>query len=122
MTSAKVGDTVKSGDIEGTVKTLDLRNTHIRSFDGKDIYIPNAMIVKTPLVNYTRDGLLRFDFAVGIDYEDDIDRAREIILAIIKSKEGILKTNEPFVIVEDLGKNTVNLRAYYWMNLFDLFK
>ena len=114
-----VGDTIESENITGVVKTLDLRNTHIRSFDGKDIYIPNAIIVKNPLYNYTRDGLLRFDFVVGIDQTDDANQARALILEGIETMDGVLKEPAPAVVVEELAKSTVNLRIYYWVNMFE---
>jgi small conductance mechanosensitive channel len=114
-----VGDTVQSDSIKGVVKTLDLRNTHIRSFDGKDIYIPNAMILKNPLLNYTKDGLLRFDFVVGIDQGDDANQARALIAKNLENMDGVLKEPAPFVTVEELATSTVNLRVYYWVNLFE---
>jgi small conductance mechanosensitive channel len=114
-----VGDTVQSDSIKGVVKTLDLRNTHIRSFDGKDIYIPNAMILKNPLLNYTRDGLLRFDFVVGIDQGDDANQARALIAKNLDNMDGVLNEPAPFVTVEELATSTVNLRVYYWVNLFE---
>jgi small conductance mechanosensitive channel len=114
-----VGDTVQSDSIKGVVKTLDLRNTHIRSFDGKDIYIPNAMILKNPLLNYTRDGLLRFDFVVGIDQGDDANQARALIIKNLDNMDGVLNEPAPFVAVEELATSTVNLRVYYWVNLFE---
>lgn len=114
-----VGDTVQSDSIKGVVKTLDLRNTHIRSFDGKDIYIPNAMILKNPLLNYTRDGLLRFDFVVGIDQSDDANQARALITKNLNKMDGVLNEPAPFVTVEELATSTVNLRVYYWVNLFE---
>lgn len=114
-----IGDSVEINDIKGTIKTLDLRNTHIRSFDGKDIYVPNAMIVKSPLLNSTRDGLLRFDFAVGVDYSNNIHRARELILKTLTGKPGVLKDPGPLVMVEELADNRVKLRAYYWVNIFE---
>jgi Small-conductance mechanosensitive channel len=114
-----IGDSVEINDIKGIIKTLDLRNTHIRSFDGKDIYVPNAMIVKSPLLNSTRDGLLRFDFAVGVDYSNDIHRARELILKTLTGKPGVLKDPGPLVMVEELADNRVNLRVYYWVNIFE---
>jgi small conductance mechanosensitive channel len=113
-----IGDTIETNDIKGIIKNLDLRNTHIRSFDGKDIYVPNAMIIKSPLLNSTRDGLLRFDFTVGIDYSNDIHRARKLILKTLASKPGVLKDPGPLVMVEELADNRVNLRAYYWVNIF----
>lgn len=114
-----IGDTVETNDIKGIIKTLDLRNTHIRSFDGKDIYVPNAMIIKSPLLNSTRDGLLRFDFTVGVDYSNDIHRARKLILKTLASKSGVLKDPGPLVMVEEFADNRVNLRAYYWVNIFE---
>ena len=114
-----VGDTVQSDSIKGVVKTLDLRNTHIRSFDGKDIYIPNAMILKNPLLNYTRDGLLRFDFVVGIDQGDDANQVRALIIKNLDNMDGVLNEPAPFVAVEELATSTVNLRVYYWVNLFE---
>jgi len=114
-----VGDTVQSDSIQGVVKALDLRNTHIRSFDGKDIYIPNAMILKNPLLNYTKDGLLRFDFVVGIDQGDDAIQARDLILKSMDNVDGVLKEPVPIVSVEELAKSTVNLRVYYWVNLLE---
>lgn len=114
-----VGDTIQSDTITGVVKTLDLRNTHIRSFDGKDIYIPNAIIVKNPLYNYTRDGLLRFDFVVGIDQSDDANKARALILEGIEIIAGVLREPAPAVAIEELAKSTVNLRIYYWVNMFE---
>ena len=114
-----VGDTVQSDSIKGVVKALDLRNTHIRSFDGKDIYIPNAMILKNPLLNYTRDGLLRFDFVVGIDQSDNANLARTLILEGVNNLDGVLGEPAPFVTIEELAKSTVNLRIYYWVNMFE---
>lgn len=114
-----VGDTVQSDSIKGVVKTLDLRNTHIRSFDGKDIYIPNAMILKNPLLNYTRDGLLRFDFVVGIDQGDDANQARALIIKNLGNMDGVLDEPAPFVTIEELATSTVNLRVYYWVNAFE---
>ncbi len=57
----RVGDTVELNGHKGTVVTLNLRDTQIKTFDGKDIFIPNANVVKNAVVNYTIDGFLRED-------------------------------------------------------------
>jgi len=67
----RVGDTVELDGQKGVVVTLDMRTSHIKTFDGKDVYIPNASVVKTPVINYTIDGFIRQDFIVGLDYGSD---------------------------------------------------
>jgi small-conductance mechanosensitive channel len=62
---------------------------------------------------------LRFDFVVGIDQGDDANLARALILEIMNNLDGILKDPAPFVAIEELAKSTVNLRAFYWVNLFE---
>ncbi|GJM15096.1 MAG: hypothetical protein DHS20C13_04230 [Thermodesulfobacteriota bacterium] len=115
-----IGDKVETGDIYGIVRALDLRNTHIKTFDGKDVYVPNAMVLKNPLINYTRDGYLRYEFVVGIDYDDDIKHAIEIIVNAIKSVDGVLDgENKPDVHVNELSTSTINLTVYFWTDTFD---
>lgn len=118
-----IGDKVETGDIYGIVKALDLRNTHIKTFDGKDVYVPNAMVLKNPLINYTRDGFLRYEFAVGIDYDDDIQNAINIILDAVNSVEGVLDgDNASEVHVKELATSTINLTVYFWTDTFDYSK
>lgn len=115
-----IGDKVETGDIYGIVRALDLRNTHIKTFDGKDVYVPNAMVLKNPLINYTRDGYLRYEFLVGIDYEDDINNASDVIIEAVKCVEGVLDgENAPEVQVDELSTSTINLKVYFWTDTFD---
>lgn len=114
----QIGDVIAVSGIRGNVKALNFRNTHIRSFDGQDIFIPNALLIKNPLSNYTRDGLQRFDFAIGLDYEHNpIDASRDMVEALRQLKE-IEQEGElqPFVQLEEFGASTINLRVYYWIN------
>jgi len=118
-----IGDKVETGEIYGIVRALDLRNTHIKTFDGKDVYVPNAMIIKNPLINYTRDGYLRYEFLVGIDYDDDIQHASNIIVETIKGVEGVLDGEyAPEVHVQELSTSTINLNVYFWTDTFDYSK
>lgn len=119
-----VGDTIESNEIIGKVESLDMRNTHIKTFDGKDVFIPNAMIVKNPLVNYTRDGYIRYDFVVGIDYDDNIAKTEQLIVDTLKKVKGILSEDgrEPFVVANELATSTVNLKVHFWLNTMDFKK
>lgn len=113
-----VGDLVRQGEFEGTVRGIDLRTTHLRSADGRDIYVPNARIFKEPLVNFTRDGLRRGNFTLGIDVRDDASRARELLGRTVAATEGVLDSPAAMVLVEDLADNWVVLRVFFWVDSF----
>lgn len=116
-----IGDVIEVNDIMGVVRGLDLRNTHVRSFDGRDIFIPNSILVKNPLTNYTRDGLMRHDFDVGIDYGEDVVEATQSILNMLKDHPNLEKSAglEPFVTISKFDTSTINLKTYFWINTFD---
>lgn len=117
-----VNDTVEINGIMGKVMGLDLRTTHIQTFDSKDVYIPNGVIITSPITNYTRNGLIRMDFIVGIDYNDNINEATALIEKTALKVEGVLQKNPPYVAVDELATNTVNLKVFFWTETDDYRK
>jgi len=116
----RVGDTVELDNIKGKVVALNIRNTQIKSFDGKDIYIPNANVIKNPVVNYTIDGFMRHEFNIGLDYGSDTDQAIAILKETIASVGGVLKDDRgPSVNIGDLNSSSYNITVQYWLNTFD---
>lgn len=114
-----VGDFIKSESFEGEIREIELRYTHIRTADGRDIYIPNSQMFNKPLINYTRDGLRRPEFTVGIDYSDDPEKACHIILDVIKKITDVLKEPGPNVIINKLAPQYVELEISFWINTFN---
>lgn len=116
----RVGDTVELNGEQGKVIALNMRTSHIKTFDGKDVYIPNANVVKEPVINYTIDGYLRQQFVVGLDYGSDTDAAIELIIKALDSIEGILTEEKaPNVFISNLNTSTLDLTVQYWLNTFD---
>lgn len=116
----RVGDTVELDGIKGKVVALDMRTTHMKSFDGKDIYIPNASVIKNPVINYTIDGFMRNEFVIGLDYGSDVDKAIKIILEEMKKIDGALKEKKvPSVHISNLNTSTLDLTVQYWLDTFD---
>lgn len=111
-----VDDTVKVDDIFGKVKALEFRYTKLKTFDGRDVYIPNSDIIKKAVYNYTEDGFFRLEFIVGIDYDDDIELAQGLIVDTVRKSKGVVedKEHECFVVVDSLGVSTVNLKVLFW--------
>lgn len=115
-------DTIMIRDFTGHVKALNFRTTHIKTFDERDVFLPNSIVVKEPVVNFTRDGKIRLDFMVGIAYEDDITKAIATIAKTIEPIATFEKNKKPFTVVEELATSTVNLRIYFWADTFDYKK
>ncbi|MGY3054680.1 small conductance mechanosensitive channel [Pedobacter sp. UYEF25] len=113
-----INDTIKSGEIFGKVKSMEFRYTKVKTFDGRDVYIPNSDVLKLPLFNYTEDGLFRWDFVVGIAYEDNIDAAHDLILATVNSTEGVYQDedHETYATVDELSVSTVNIKIFFWVS------
>ena len=113
-----LNDTVEIGDIFGKVTALEFRYTKLKTFDGRDVYIPNSDVIKKPVFNYTEDGFYRLDFIVGIAYEDKIDAAQELVLKVVRDADGVVEdpTHETFIVVDELAVSTVNLKVHFWVD------
>ncbi len=114
-----IGDTVSVNGNMGNVVQLKFRTTQIKSFDGKDIYVPNGAVIRNDLYNYTRDGFLRIDFMIGVDYDDDLNKAIKLVTDKVNSYPEILRSEQTQVIVNDFGTNTVNLKIMFWIDTYD---
>lgn len=119
----RLGDTIRTGSVEGVVSKLSLRDTHVKTFDGIDVYVPNSQIVKNPLYNYTIDGFIRYSFVVGVDYATDIEQARSIVLEAVRLTPGVLiETKPPRTHAKNLNTSTVDIECHFWIDTFDSTK
>ncbi|MCJ8167300.1 mechanosensitive ion channel [Pontibacter sp. E15-1] len=118
----EINDTIEVDDTIGKVKELHLRTTHILTFDSKDVFIPNGIILTSKVTNLTQNGLIRMDFVVGIDYNDNIQDAIDLIEKTALGVEGVLQRDPPYAIVEELGTNTVNIKVFFWAETDDYKK
>jgi len=111
----KLGDLVQVAGTEGFVEEVDIFTTTLRLPDKTKIIIPNGQIMDDQIINYTEAEDRRLDLVVGIGYEDDIDKARDILLAAIKKSEFVLEDPAPAVSVAELGDSSVNLAVRPWV-------
>ncbi len=116
--SFDVGDLIESNGIQGIVKQINIRDVHVRTGDGIDIFIPSAIIFKNPLNNYTRDGLRRSSFSIGIDYGNEPKKALEYLMEAVKSTEGVLEDPAPAVILSSFADNYIQIEVQFWINTF----
>lgn len=115
----KVGDFIEAQGYMGIIKEIQIFNTIITTVDNKRVIIPNAGISSGSLINYSAEPTRRVDFSFGIGYNDDIDKARELILAEVNKLPQVLQEPAPFVAVEELADSSVNLATRVWVNSDD---
>ena len=115
----KIGDLIKSEDIEGYVKEIELRYTHLRTEDGKDVYVPSSQLFGKPVINFTKDGLRRISFTVGIDYSNDSSRACALLENTLLGVPGVLEEPKASVYILSLSPQYVELQAFFWIDVFN---
>lgn len=113
----EIGDLVKTSDLTGVVRSVDLRCVHIRTFDACDVYVPNAQIFREPLHNYTRDGLRRPSFTVGVAYDDEPERVLSVLEAAIRTVPDVLADPAPFVTVKAFAASVVEYEIFFWLDV-----
>ncbi|MCW5696832.1 MAG: mechanosensitive ion channel [Bauldia sp.] len=111
----RAGEYIDNGEVGGTVREVGLFATRLDTFDGNFRFVPNSLLWAKPLVNYSRNPTRMTNILVGISYEADIERARALLLDLIKSDQRVLADPAPDVIVENLGENAVTLAMRAWI-------
>lgn len=112
----KVGDVLEAQGYVGSVKEIQIFNTIMATPDNKIIIIPNGSLANSSMTNYSTMDTRRVDFSFGIGYDDDFDKAKEIIKGLIDADERILKDPAPFVRVGELADSSVNINIRVWVN------
>lgn len=109
-----VGDLIKVGDITGQVLTIDTLSVKIRTFDNKQVRIPNETLVKSQVTTITRWPIRRVDINVGVAYKEDIGRVREVLLELADANPNVLMEPEPLVIFQGYGDSSINFLFAVW--------
>ena len=110
------GDLIEVVGVTGFVQQMNIRTTVVMTLDGNLVQIPNALVYKTAICNFTANPNRREVFALGIGYDDPIDKAQEVARKVLADHPAVLNAPEPWVLVDGLGPATVNLRIYFWLD------
>ena len=120
----KIGDWIEAQGISGTVDSIQIFHTVLRTGDNKTVIVPNGNLSNGIITNYNRQPTRKVVFDVGVDYEADLQKVREVLLALADDPR-VLKDPAPVVVVTTLGDSaiTMSLRAWvdtpnYWDVLF----
>ena len=109
-----IGDIIESNGVKGEVLTLNLRDTEIKS-DNKIIYIPNALLIKSTLINYNSGGFLLQTFTIGLEYGSNYNRAISLVKEILKRNDKVSdKDHDDAAVITDVTAAIVQLNIRYW--------
>ncbi|WP_295811827.1 mechanosensitive ion channel domain-containing protein [uncultured Nitratireductor sp.] len=115
----RVGEYVEASGISGTIQTIGLFATEMKTIDGLYILAPNSSLWNTSVTNYSRNPRRRNDLVIGIGYNDDIDLAQKTMLDLAATDERVLTDQEPATFVSELGDSAVNVTMRYWTTTAD---
>jgi small conductance mechanosensitive channel len=111
----RLGDTVTMAGNQGQVSEIGLRSTRIRTFDQREVILPNKEVIQQPIVNHSRSPAMRIDAAVAVAYGIAVDRVREVLLQAARRDLPVLDTPEPQVVVTALGESAVTVELRVWV-------
>ncbi|ARM82648.1 mechanosensitive ion channel family protein [Marinobacter salarius] len=111
----KVGDTIEAQGFLGAVAEIQILYTVVNTFDNRRIIIPNGSLSNATLVNVSVYDKRRCDMTFGIHYNDDIDKAKNILQRLFDEDDRSLKDPGPVICVGSLGDNSVNLMFRAWV-------
>lgn len=115
----KNGDFVEAGGIMGVVEHIGIFTTNLKTGDNKEVIVPNGQIYGSTITNYSSKPTRRVDMTIGISYESDIKKAKEIIVRILSEDSRVLKDPAPVVAVGELADSSVNFVVRPWVNSAD---
>ena len=115
----RVGEYVKIGDNEGTVKTIGAFYTEMTTVDNRHINLPNGTLTNTPIINFTREGTRRLDLTFSVSYESDMDQVYEVLNRVVSEEKAILADPAPTVNLIKCGDSSLDFTVRVWVNAAD---
>ena len=111
-----IGDWVVIDDEEGIVTDITIFNTRLENFDGEFVVIPNDRVSDSAITNRSRKGLLRLTMDVGVDYDTDIDAAKDLAREAMSGVSDVVDSPPPQVIPKSFGNSAVVLELRFWID------
>jgi small conductance mechanosensitive channel len=115
----RVGDFIEGAGTAGTVEEIAIFTTTLTTPDNKTVIVPNAAMTSDNIVNWTVKGTRRVDMVMGIGYDDDIDKAKQIMADVLAKEPRILTDPAPQIAMVELADSSVNFVVRPWVNASD---
>ena len=113
----KIEDIVEVGPLIGEVKSIGIRASKIRTFDGAEIIVPNGNLISNEVINWTlSERTRRFEILVGVSYDSDPNTAQAVLKSVLEKNKSITTHPQPEVMFTNLGDSSLDFRMLYWTN------
>ena len=110
----KIGDLIEAQGEIGVVKQIEIFTTKLTGLSNKEIIIPNGALSNGNIINYTTEGTRRVDLVIGVDYDSDIKKTKEVIMKVLTSHPKVIATPAPMVNVLELADSSINFAVRPW--------
>lgn len=110
----KRGDQIRTNDCEGTVEDINFRTVILRTYNGQRTMVPCADVLSHPIVNHTALGRRRTTLEIGVSYDADLAKARNVLLKAVRSVEEVRERPEPEVWVKSFDDSAMTLAVRFW--------
>lgn len=117
----KVGDFIEAEGSAGKVEEIQIFHTILLTIDNKRVYIPNGALSSSKVVNYNQMPHRRVDITIGIEYGDDVDKARRVVCTLLAADPRVLSSPAPRVNLQSLSESSVDLLIRFWVNSPEYF-
>ncbi|MFW6322583.1 MAG: mechanosensitive ion channel family protein [Guyparkeria sp.] len=116
----KAGDFIITSGLMGSVNEIGIFHTRMNTPDNVELIVPNGQLYSAAISNYSVRDTRRLDLAVGIDYGDDIARAKDLIMEVFEQDDRVLKEPAPVILVDQFGASSVDLIVRPWVRAADM--
>ncbi|WP_224484923.1 mechanosensitive ion channel family protein [Robertkochia aurantiaca] len=116
----QIDDTIEVGNLIGKVHSMGIRSSHIHTFDGAEVIIPNGQLISQEVVNWTlSDKTRRIEILSGVAYGSDVYKVQQLLLEAVSKHPDVIKVPTPLVLFNNLGESSLDFRILFWTDRFD---
>lgn len=114
----RIGDWIEAQGVAGTVDSIQIFHTVLRTGDNKTIIVPNGNLSNGIITNTNRQPTRKVVFDVGVDYEADLQKARQVLLDLAKDPR-VLTDPAPQAVISTLGDSSITVSLRVWVKTAD---
>jgi small-conductance mechanosensitive channel/predicted CopG family antitoxin len=111
----QIGDTIEVGNLIGTVKSMGIRSSNVRTFDGAEVIVPNGNLISNEVVNWTlSDQRRRIEIISGVAYGSDVHKVQDLMKEILAKHPDVIDDPEPLVLFNEMNESSLDFRLLFW--------